>query len=803
MELVVRNGRFFTIGDDGAEFFQYKRNDIIFNAEQTKQILEKGKITHGKRRGKALAEGSAFVEGNAFNQGSGFTSRKDYYTLTSNSNSNKNSNKNSNTNSNKSNTSKSNKSSDDSNKNGYEKERAALDHQYNMDYISKQEYYNKILALDKKYYSNTEKYQEEHWKIEEELYKLEQEIYEEKIENRQNEISLLEHQAEQLKRMKTDVNADEINAKLRTNRQKTIQEYKKIQEEAHATAQKYREMGYDENHELIQKCVDDWWDAEDDMADVFKEIADEAREAAEEALDLQEKAVSVAVDIIDEEIEKLEEKKKALEEANKEKEKEIELEELQQKLANARNQKNMRVYYADRGWVWESNQEDVKEAKKELDDYIKDQEIEAVEKDIEALEEYKDLISEIPDEYEKSVDRAEVLAKYGDDFAEKLLAGLNDTDRQFVNMLKNNYADAAKYVKSLEKATDKSIADLEEFKEALMKCGYTAEEAAKIIMKAVTLAGSVDNLLGLDSEELAGILNEATGEDGFTTTTTHVGGRVNGDQIITEDSNKTFYYNQKNGNLMVVDKDTGATRIYKKGDPNYKVAIDSANASTGGMATKPPEDRVNVVDKNGNVIKSNPVTGNKNNSSSGGSSSNKTANDYGKELQKAQEAYGKATTAQERAEAHEKAEAIRQEASKNGISADKVNSAADDEWKKKANQAAVGTTYAKQGLYNVDENGEELILHKPDKGRYTFLEKGDAVFTANVTQNLLKWASTTPPAFINKLSEHAKRINTPNVSVSTSTSSGDSIHIDKLTVVSQANDFEALIRDIKVKSKNR
>lgn len=62
-ELLVRNGRWYTIGSDSAEFVNYKKDDIIFNAEQTKQIFEKGKITHGNGRGKALASGTAFSDG--------------------------------------------------------------------------------------------------------------------------------------------------------------------------------------------------------------------------------------------------------------------------------------------------------------------------------------------------------------------------------------------------------------------------------------------------------------------------------------------------------------------------------------------------------------------------------------------------------------------------------------------------------------------------------------------------------------------------------------------------------------------
>ena len=73
-ELVVRDGKFFTIGDTGAEMFAYKKDDIIFNAEQTKQIFEKGKITHGNRRGRALAEGTAFRLGSGGSSSSGGSS---------------------------------------------------------------------------------------------------------------------------------------------------------------------------------------------------------------------------------------------------------------------------------------------------------------------------------------------------------------------------------------------------------------------------------------------------------------------------------------------------------------------------------------------------------------------------------------------------------------------------------------------------------------------------------------------------------------------------------------------------------
>ena len=65
MELVVRDGRFFTIGDSGAEFFRYRKNDIVFNAAQTESLFKYGGIKGAKPRGKMFASGTAFIGGSA------------------------------------------------------------------------------------------------------------------------------------------------------------------------------------------------------------------------------------------------------------------------------------------------------------------------------------------------------------------------------------------------------------------------------------------------------------------------------------------------------------------------------------------------------------------------------------------------------------------------------------------------------------------------------------------------------------------------------------------------------------------
>ena len=60
-ETLVRNGKWKTIGDNGAEMVNLKKGDIIFNHKQTEQLLKNG---HINSRGKMVG-GQSFAEGNA------------------------------------------------------------------------------------------------------------------------------------------------------------------------------------------------------------------------------------------------------------------------------------------------------------------------------------------------------------------------------------------------------------------------------------------------------------------------------------------------------------------------------------------------------------------------------------------------------------------------------------------------------------------------------------------------------------------------------------------------------------------
>ena len=74
-EMVVKGNRWWTVGDNGAEFSSIPQGSVVFNAKQTQQLLSNGKITS---RGKALSFGSAYASGSGggsfFGGGSGSSS---------------------------------------------------------------------------------------------------------------------------------------------------------------------------------------------------------------------------------------------------------------------------------------------------------------------------------------------------------------------------------------------------------------------------------------------------------------------------------------------------------------------------------------------------------------------------------------------------------------------------------------------------------------------------------------------------------------------------------------------------------
>ena len=70
-ELVVYGNRYWTVGDNGAEFTTIPKGAIVFNHKQTEELFANGKVTSNGGRGTVFANGTAFVQGTAFGHGSG------------------------------------------------------------------------------------------------------------------------------------------------------------------------------------------------------------------------------------------------------------------------------------------------------------------------------------------------------------------------------------------------------------------------------------------------------------------------------------------------------------------------------------------------------------------------------------------------------------------------------------------------------------------------------------------------------------------------------------------------------------
>lgn len=68
-ETIVRNGKYFTVGENGAEFANIRKGDIIFNHKQTEELFDNGHVTSGGGRAKVVGE--AFASGTAYSSAHG------------------------------------------------------------------------------------------------------------------------------------------------------------------------------------------------------------------------------------------------------------------------------------------------------------------------------------------------------------------------------------------------------------------------------------------------------------------------------------------------------------------------------------------------------------------------------------------------------------------------------------------------------------------------------------------------------------------------------------------------------------
>ena len=189
----------------------------------------------------------------------------------------------------------------------------------------------------------------------------------------------------------------------------------------------------------------------------WKDLADKIKEGlldkAEEEQKDYETAAKAATNIIDEEIDRLEKLKEAKEEANDETEREIELAKLQEALEKAKKERTKRVFVENLGWVYEQDAEAIADAQEALDEFNKEQETNEIDKQIEALEEYKEAWSNVSSDYEEEQQKLILAQKFGADAEAQIL----NQRIEILEDYRKKYVDTLKQIADLESKTAEDI----------------------------------------------------------------------------------------------------------------------------------------------------------------------------------------------------------------------------------------------------------------------------------------------------------------------------------------------------------
>lgn len=94
-------------------------------------------------------------------------------------------------------------------------------------------------------------------------------------------------------------------------------------------------------------------------------------------------------------------------------------------------------------------------------------------------------------------------------------------------------------------------------------------------------------------------------------------------------------------------------------------------------------------------------------------------------------------------------------------------------WKEITGHASGIKTASKDHLANVDELGPELLIRKPQSGRYTYLETGDGVVPADITSKLFEMGGNPNKWFSEQMAKYGSQAITTKSAGNTSFSTGN------------------------------
>ena len=301
---------------------------------------------------------------------------------------------------------------------------------------------------------------------------------------------------------------DKYNQEIQTA-QDNIYELTTAQIENNRAILKLPIQAIEEQNEVLQERLDILNETKGKIEDSISS----ASNIVQSQIDVLSEQKNATEEYFDSQIEAINEHKNALSKANEEIEHQLALEKAQYELEKAYGQKTTKIYREGKGFVFEADQDAIRDAQKEVETqeynsaiYKLEVELEGLEKSkseatkeiddqINSLELYKERIDSIAEGYEKMLQLQTLISMFGADAEEKLMNG----DLSIIDDMKNIYNETVSQADSLQlqiEANEKAIEQIETYADKWNGSSKTITLAKQQIEQVVS-----DNVKEIESIE--------------------------------------------------------------------------------------------------------------------------------------------------------------------------------------------------------------------------------------------------------------------------------------------------------------
>lgn len=308
--------------------------------------------------------------------------------------------------------------SSDPNKEAFQAEYDLLKHNLEMEYITEEQYYNGVQALNEKYYAGKSEYLDDYRKYEEEVYKGLKSYYKSYCDDMMDyydkkldasKMSYKEY-CDSVSKMLADMhNSGKISDKNWYDYTKTMLEKQKDAYDRALSAITRR----------LQKEIDAWQAKIDALND--------QNDALNDQKDQMDSAIDAITKVYDTEIDRIQGIIDGLKEANDERERTLALEQAKYELEKAYSQRVKKIYTEGKGYIYEVDYDAIKDAKKSYDNAELDVKTDELQKQIDTLEEFKKKWQDVQNAYQENIDNMNATALLGSEY-QKLVLNNNILD---------------------------------------------------------------------------------------------------------------------------------------------------------------------------------------------------------------------------------------------------------------------------------------------------------------------------------------------------------------------------------------